>query len=513
VEPETMTLKRTSSLRTVMVVAALFLPVISLIPLGSIWLWQQGYLLYWIGAAFVISSSCFLLESWLVRRANPASPAANASALATGSEASWTPREQLAWDAVEALATATDPTQLTSREALLDLGVRTIETVARNIHPGDKDPLWRFTVPEALALVERVSRDLRPLVADHIPLGDQLTVGQVMKVYRWRSALDVAEKAYDLWRVVRLLNPVTAVANEARERLTKKLYSGVRDQFARRLTEGYIREIGRAAIDLYGGRLRVSANDLAEHVSQATERDAASMLIAEPLRLLVAGQISVGKSSLINALLRDVNAAVDIVPTTAGFTTYKLTHDTLPSVLLIDSPGIQTSDAALRKLATEAGACDLVIWVVAANRADRQLDRLALDAVRSYFATTQDRRMPPIIAVATHIDVLRPVQEWAPPYDIANPVNDKTRSIRAALDHIAVDLDLNIGDVIPTCLADKRPAYNVDGIWTKIAAVLPEARSAHLVRRLRSATTGWKWSKLWSQTVNAGKALQNRSKS
>ncbi len=510
--PETMTLKRTSSLRTVMVVVALFLPVLSLIPLGSVWLWQQGYLLHWIGAAFIISSSCFLLESWLVRRANPVTPGANANAPVTGSEASWTPREQLAWDAVEALATATDPTQLTSREALLDLGVRTIETVARNIHPGDKDPLWRFTVPEALALVERVSRDLRPLVADHIPLGDQLTVGQVMKIYRWRSAIDVAEKAYDLWRVIRMLNPITAVANEARERLTKKLYSGVRDQFARRLTEGYIREIGRAAIDLYGGRLRVSANDLAQHVSQETERDTAQALIAEPLRLLVAGQVSVGKSSLINALMCEVNAAVDIVPTTAGFTTYKWTHDTLPPVLLIDSPGIQTDDAALRKLATEAGTCDLVIWVVAANRADRQLDRAALDAVRSYFASTPDRRMPPIIAVATHIDLLRPVQDWAPPYDIANPMNEKARSIRAALDLIAADLNLDFGDEVPTCLADKRPTYNVDGVWIKIAAVLSEARSAQLVRRLRSASTGWKWSKLWSQTVNAGKAMQNRRK-
>jgi uncharacterized protein len=507
-----MTVKPTSSLRTVMVVAALFLPVISLIPLGSVWLWQQGYLLYWIGGAFTISSSCFLFESWLVRRANSAPAPASARASVAGSEASWTPRERMAWDAVDALATATDPAQLTSREALLDLGVRTIETVARTIHPGENEPLWRFTVPEALALVERVCRDLRPMVADHIPLGDQLTVGQVMKIYRWRSALDVAEKAYDLWRVIRMLNPVTAVANEARERLSKKLYSGVRDQFARRLTEGYVREVGRAAIDLYGGRLRVSANELADHISEATERDTASAAIAEPLRLLVAGQVGVGKSSLINALSREVNAAVDTLPTTAGFTAYTLAHDTLPPVLLIDSPGITSNDAALRKLATEAGTCDLVIWVVAANRADRQMDQVALDAVRSFFAASPNRRMPPMIAVATHVDLLRPLQDWLPPYDIADPTTDKAKSIRAAIDRIAADLDIEVGNIVPTCLAASRPTYNIDGVWIRIAAVLPEARSAQLVRRLRSATTGWKWSKLWSQTVNVGKALQQRRK-
>jgi hypothetical protein len=89
---------------------------------------------------------------------------------------------------------------------------------------------------------------------------------------------------------------------------------------------------------------------------------------------------------------------------------------------------------------------------------------------------------------------------------------NKARSIRAALDHIAADLDLDVGNVVPACLGDNRPNYNIDGVWIKIAAVLPAARSAQLVRRLRSASTGWKWSKLWSQTVNVGKALQNRSK-
>ena len=180
----------------------------------------------------------------------------------------------------------------------MDLGLQTIETVARRFHPQVDDPLWRFTVPEALTLVERVSRELRPFVVDNIPLGDQLTIAQVIKIYRWRSVVDVAEKAYDLWRIIRLLNPVAAITNEARERLTKKLYTGVRDELARRLMQGYVREVGRAAIDLYGGRLRVSTEQIVHHVSEATERDGAAPDIAEPLRLLVAGQVGAGKSSL-----------------------------------------------------------------------------------------------------------------------------------------------------------------------------------------------------------------------
>jgi uncharacterized protein len=504
-----MTTKRTSYLRTAMITLALFLPVISLIPLGSLWLWQNGYLLYWILGAFVVSSTSFVVEMWLVKRAKPASITISGNETVTGeAEASWTPRERAAWDAVQQLASATDPAQLTSREALLDLGVRTIETVARNIHPEDKDPLWRFTVPEALALFERVSHDLQPVIADNIPLGDQLTVGQVLKIYRWRSVIDVAEKAYDLWRIVRMINPVTAVANEARERLSKKLYSGVRDQFARRLSEAFVREIGRAAIDLYGGRLKISVNDLKGHVTEETARDRAAVEIAEPLRFLVAGQISAGKSSLINALLKELNAAVDMLPTTAAFTAHQLKHESLPPISLIDSPGIQSDSVALARLATEAGACDLVIWVVAANRADRDLDRKALNVIRSLFATKPDRLPPPIIAVATHVDLLRPFRDWAPPYDIVNATSGKALSIQLAMSAISRDLDLT--SIVPVSIGHETTAYNVDAVWTEIAASLPNARSAQLVRRLRSATSGWKWSKLWSQAVNAGKFVKGK---
>ena len=491
-------------LRATMIALALFLPALSLIALGSLWLWQNGYLLYWVVAALAISVASYLAELWLVRKAAAPPGDVSPSPGSSSSDQAWTPREVTAWVAVEALAIEVDPTQLTSREAILDLGLRTIETVARGIHPNEKDPLWRFTVPEALALVEKVSHDLRPFVADNIPLSDQLTVAQVIQIYRWRSLVDVAGQAYDLWRIVRLFNPVAAITTEARERLTRKLYTGVRDELAGRLSRGYVMEVGRAAIDLYGGRLRVSSDVLAKYVSDETANDRASPEIAEPLRFLVAGQISAGKSSLINALAKDVRAAVDVLPATKGFAAYELRADTLPPVLLIDSPGITADAGALRDLSAEAAACDLVLWVAAANRADRETDRAALDAIRSYFAAHSDRRAPPILAVLTHIDLLRPYQDWVPPYDIANPTAAKAVSIRAAMDQVSADLGVPIDSIVPVSLADTRPPYNVELVWAELSEVLPDAKSAQLIRRLRGAS-GWTWGKVWSQAVNAGR--------
>ncbi len=89
-----------------------------------------------------------------------------------------------------------------------------------------------------------------------IPLGGRLTVGQFMAIYRWRGILDVADKAYDIWRIIRMMNPATAVAQELREKFTRQLYDWGRKELARQLTTAYVREVGRGAIDLYSGRLR-----------------------------------------------------------------------------------------------------------------------------------------------------------------------------------------------------------------------------------------------------------------
>ena len=240
-------------LRTLFASAGLAIPTLSLIPFGSYWLWQNGYLLYWAVGTFCSVLLLVGLEWLLLRRSGTVSGAlAGAAVDAQG----WSEREKHAWAAVETYADSLEPASVFGEKALMDLAVKTIEIVARHIHPGETHPIWHFTVPEALTMAERVSRRLRPIVIDNVPLGDQLTVRQLIKLYEWRIAADWAEKAYDIWRIVRLLNPATAIAHEARERITKRAYAGIRDEFTVRLARFYIFEVARAAIDLYGGRLR-----------------------------------------------------------------------------------------------------------------------------------------------------------------------------------------------------------------------------------------------------------------
>jgi hypothetical protein len=115
--------------------------------------------------------------------------------------------------------------------------------------------MLRFTVPEALNLIERVSGRLRPIFEGTIPLGSRLTVAQFAQLYRWRSVYDTAGRAWSVWRVLRLANPAAAATHEMRERLSKSLFQWAKDSIAGRMGRAYVREVGEAAIDLYSGEL------------------------------------------------------------------------------------------------------------------------------------------------------------------------------------------------------------------------------------------------------------------
>ncbi len=259
-------------LRGAMLLTALTLPLLSLAVLGSVWLWQNGYVLHWAVVALVVTTFVFGMERWLLRDAVSGVNAASVRdevPLHFSSD-----RENAAWRSVLKLAETTDADAINSRDALIDLGKHTVETVARQMHPEHKDPLLKFTLPELLVLIERVSAELGPFVRETIPLGDKLTFGQFLAIYRWRGLLDVADKAYDIWRIIRMMNPATAVAQELREKFTRQLYDWGRKELARRLTTAYVREVGRGAIDLYSGRLRdhspgQSVRDAAPAIAQA----------------------------------------------------------------------------------------------------------------------------------------------------------------------------------------------------------------------------------------------------
>lgn len=260
-----------SPIRLFFVLLGLLLPTLALIPLGSLWLWQHGYLVYWAVATLVCTLAAFLFERYTLGSV-PSAPAVSpippmpmpveqsqADTVRTHAEA-----------AVERLAKGAPADAVQSWDDLLNVGLETVEAVALVYHPDRKDPMLRFTVPEALTLIENVSGKLKPVFEGTIPLGSRLTVAQFAQVYRWRKVYNVAGRAWSLWRVARVMNPATAATYELRERLSKSLVGWVKESITGRLTRAFVREVGDAAIDLYSGQLRTGSK--VDDVEQVAEQ-------------------------------------------------------------------------------------------------------------------------------------------------------------------------------------------------------------------------------------------------
>lgn len=483
----------------------LAVPFLVLMPLGGLWLWQQDWLLWWIIPSAVLAGLAASIP-WGLRRAARQSAEATSpgDTGATPPPAGWAPREMAAWEAVQAIVAEVDGTTLTDRAALMDVARRTVEAVARHYNPEAGDPLLAFTLPELLLLTERVSARLRRVLVDQVPYADRIRVGQALWARRLGSWHGVAKHGFRVYRVLRFANPLAAIAAEIRDHWLDQLAAAGGDWVQARLVRLWVEEVGRGAIDLYSGALRADA----ARVDAAATREGLAGL-AEParlpgaLRLLVAGQTKSGKSSLVNALLGEVEAAVDVLPATGAFTAHALRREGLPEAVLVDAPGLdgRTRDSVVGR----ALDSDLVLWVVPAHRADRAADRDALDALRTAATADPSRRPPPVLVVASHVDRLSPVRQWDPPYDVARPASRKARTMRDALEAIAGDLSMPVDAVVPARL-DAGHLYNVDMIWEAVAARLDDARRTRLLRCLKSAAAAG-WRDRWRQLTGAGRMV------
>ena len=488
----------------------MLLPVLALLGLGFFWLWQNGFLHYWLIAMVVCGGLGYALQQWLLRRERQL-----LSDLSTEPNPEWPPSADAVWQQIQTLAQSCQPQDWPLEEGtwVLELGRRTMGTVAHCYHPDEENPLLELTVPHTLLIIERASRDLRLDVAEKIPFSNRLTVGDLIRLQRWK---DKAEKLFNVYRAgSMLINPVNALLGEAWRHLRARSFDQVRDELHRWFLRAYVCKVGYYAIDLYSGRLPLDTEEptaVATPVSAADleQVEPAGNVIAEPLRILVLGRTNAGKSSLINALFGELTSAVDILPdTTQIFKPYSLTREGLTQALIFDSPGCDTALFDMQQMLAAAENADLILWVSPVNRPDRQIERDCLDALRAFLSMRLDRRSPPLLVAASHIDQLRPAKEWLPPYDLNNSLNIKAVNIKMAVREVSADLAIPIERVIPVCLQEGK-VYNVDDtLWAALLDHQDEALRGRLVRCLIAKKSAEDWILLRQQMAGAGRFLRD----
>ena len=489
----------------------LLLPWLALMALGGRWLWEHGWLFYGLG---VLTASYFLLTI-LLRWRSKQTKALVFQPLVFPPNPNWLDTAQPAWTAIEQLAKtwSNRADLLTDQNALLKMSNEVLITVARQFHADSKHPIMEFPLPYLLKLVVLVCEDIQHEVLDKIPGSHAVNVGDLLRYKHWYDTLSTFKETVDASYF--FFNWPGAALSKVRSVLLGKGLNLVTDELRHRLVNAYVHKLGYYAIQLYSGQLTLDAitpTDTLTHYAQQdldqAEHDAKSV---EPLRILILGQVSAGKSSLINALFGEIKSAEGLLPTTPEITPYVLVRDGLQQAIVLDSPGYGglKHDNVPIALKQEWAKVDLILMVCNAAQAARQADAQQLDAIRRYFQEErQNQVLPVILAIATQIDRLRPVQEWQPPYNIQDPKRSKEHSIRQACVAIAQDLSLPLDHIVPVCMAARQAIYNIEeGLIPLIYEKLSDAQRVHYLRCLRHQQDKYYWQNWRQQAIQAGQLL------
>lgn len=470
--------------------ALLALPFAAASVLGFLWLHERGWLLWFVLGSAVLFGAVRggrLLLGWRQRRlarTRNADTAVARQVQASPVDPDWTEAER----AVYARARAGIDKRLQTPlpwHALPEEALAVVEAVAADLSGGKRSAL-DFTLPEALLLADRVMLRYRDFLRRHVPFADQVSVRTLVWLWQRQDRAVLAwETGFLAWRGIRLvINPAVALMREAERAITSGLQDRLTDQFRRDAQAILLEEAAQAAVDLYSGRLRFSDAELMAIELRSELRDRAQRARPDdPLRLVLIGQISAGKSTLANALVECATAETDMAATTGHTTAHEIQIDGTPC-RLIDTPGLDGTEASFRTLAAELAEADMILWLVRANRPGREPDTALLERFQAYFADRPARRPPPLIVVASAIDALMP--GW--PF----PENRLPQDIRDRLGQAMAAIGAEFGGRAVIPVRAEAPVWNLDTLTDAIGAALEEAAMVQRNRRrLQDDGSGW----------------------
>ena len=133
-------------------------------------------------------------------------------------------------------------------------------------------------------------------------------------------------------------------------------------------------------------------------------------------------------------------------------------------------PGL--GDGVEQELRAQADRADLVLWVASATQPARSADRQALDDFRAWSRAQLARRPPRVILALTHVDELRPANEWTPPYDVGHTGRTEGTQYPGRDQFHRGTLDLPADAIVPVAMPPDREPYNLDALWARIAVEL-----------------------------------------
>jgi uncharacterized protein len=440
----------------------------------------------------------------------------------------WTERDHAARKLIEARAQQAgelEPDKLTDVQFYWQTAQDMALELAQFYHPGAKDPVGALTLPEVLAVVELASHDLAERVDRYLPGGHLLTISD------WKRAKQAADWAPHLtniyWLVSAMFDPITTGLRFAASKIGMSGQQQLLQQYVLIwIYTAFVERVGTYLIEVNSGRLRIGAERYRQLLRETQPGTAAPAPGAatngeaggptpdavdnvKRVTVTLFGQVKVGKSSLVNGILGEQRALADVLPATKESARYELQPPGVPTrLVLVDTVGYAHTGPRSDQLKVTQQAAeqsDLLLLVLHARNPGRQADLQMLKDLRKWFADHPELKRPPILAVLTHIDLLSPAMEWAPPYDWQQPKRPKEQQIQQAVAAVREQLGEFLVGVVPVCVAPGK-VYGVEE-WLLPAVVgrLDEVHAVALLRCLKAEVDKVKVRKVFDQLLAVGK--------
>jgi predicted GTPase len=381
---------------------------------------------------------------------------------------------------------------------------------AHAYYPEVQRPLLNIYVPQAYSLIRGTVDDLDQWMTKLSPVLNQVTVGQAVQAYEVYQKLEPsARKVWRVWNWAQwLLNPAAAAAKRATQKYSNQANQQLLLNLGQLLKEAALRNLSRQAIALYSGQLpaletlpvnlppQAKTQTLQAILAQAEPAD---QVAQKPVNILLVGRTGAGKSSLINTLFVAEKAAVDVLPSTDAVRDYHWQATSGDTLTLWDTPGYEQSKREdFRELVLDrAMQADLLLLVTPCMDPALQMDA---DFLKDVKADVPDL---PAIAIVTQVDKLRPIREWAPPYDWEWGDRPKEVAIREATQYRAQALDAWCEFVLPIVTRDAttgREAWNLAELSLSLVESIDPVKQLRLARFLRNQS---------ARTVAAAKIIDH----
>lgn len=450
-------------------------PLVVLVGFGLFAIYQSGYILYFMGMLALSTVVAVIPVYWRRKEVHQAS-IANLNDSLVKASTEWGVLDNQVWlELGEHINQQLE--QSSEWSDLKEHGLELITLTSKQYNKNSSGNELAFSAPELLMLTEEISRRYRHILKTHVPFVDKINLSTLKVLF---DSGDKAKYAWNIYRAYRIFSPVGWIA-EARGQLLSKAFGRVNKELQIKLKQALLQEVLAVSIDLYSGRFKT--DDEIEQ-SQAAVKDQQRMAVTlDPLRICLLGQVSAGKSSLINSLTNGMLAEVSKLPSTGGIEVHKCRLEGIDTIHLVDLPGLDGDDKHEKLLLEQVTNSDLVIWVLKANQPARLLDTRFKNKLDEFYADSKNRsrKQPAIIGVLNQVDGLKPLGEWDPPYDLENVTSEKAENINNALVHNRELLKLDC--LIPLSVGDDKEQYNLTALKSLIDQYFESAMQVQINRR------------------------------